>query len=100
VLESLTHESFRPHVGTGFRVEYAPGTSATLTLAEVTVLGGGGGAGASRRQPFSLLFRGPRAPVLPQRIYRLDHERMGALDLFIVSLGPHGDGLRYEAIFT
>jgi hypothetical protein len=79
-------------------VEYAA-TSATLTLVEVTVLGGEGGASA-RRQPFSLLFRGPRVPLLPQRIYRLEHERMGALDLFIVPLGPDGDGLRYEAIFT
>lgn len=98
MLESLTHESFRPHVGSAFRVEYAPGTSATLTLAEVTVLGGGGAA--ARRQPFSLLFRGPRAPVLPQRIYRLEHEGMGALELFIVPIGPDAEGLRYEAIFT
>ena len=98
MLEHLTHESFRRHVDTPFRVEYAPAASATLTLVEVTVLGGG--AGAARRQPFSLLFRGPRAPVLPQRIYRLEHERMGALELFIVPLGPDAEGLRYEAIFT
>ena len=97
MLESLTHESFRPHLGSAFRAEYAPATSAMLTLVEVTVLGG---AATARRQPFSLLFRGPRAPVLPQRIYRLEHERMGALELFIVPLGPDGDGLRYEAIFT
>jgi len=99
VLESLTQERFRPHVGTPFRVEYAPAASATLTLVEVAVLGGGGAA-AARRQPFSLLFRGPRTPVLPQRIYRLEHEGMGALELFIVPLGPDGDGLGYEAIFT
>jgi hypothetical protein len=98
MLEALTHESFRPHVGTAFRVEYAPAASATLTLVEVTVLGGG--AGAARRQPFSLLFRGPREPVLPQRIYRLEHEGMGALELFIVPIGPDGEGMRYEAIFT
>ena len=97
MLEHLTHESFRPHVGTPFRVEYAPAASATLTLFEVTVLGGGGTA---PRQPFSLLFRGPRAPVLPQRIYRLEHEGMGALELFIVPIGPDAEGLRYEAIFT
>jgi hypothetical protein len=98
MLDALTHESFRPHVGTPFRVEYAPAASAALTLVEVTVLGGG--AGAARRQPFSLLFRGPRAPVLPQRIYRLEHEGMGALELFIVPIGPDGEGMRYEAIFT
>jgi hypothetical protein len=78
-------------------VEHA-GTSAALTLVEVTVLGGD--ATSARRQPFSLVFRGPRVPLLPQRIYRLEHDRMGALELFIVPLGPDGDGLRYEAIFT
>jgi uncharacterized protein DUF6916 len=98
MLEDLTHESFRPHVGTPFRVEYAPVTSATITLFEVTVLGGG--AETARRQPFSLLFRGPRAPVLPQRIYRLEHEQMGALEIFMVPIGPDADGMRYEAIFT
>jgi hypothetical protein len=38
--------------------------------------------------------------VLPQRIYRLEHEQMGPLELFIVPVGPDGDGLGYEAIFT
>jgi hypothetical protein len=97
MLESLTHESFRPHLASAFRVEHA-GTSVTLTLIEVTVLGGD--TASARRQPFSLLFRGPRVPLLPQRIHRLEHERMGGLELFIVPLGPDGDGLRYEAIFT
>jgi uncharacterized protein DUF6916 len=98
MLDALTHESFRPHVGTPFRVgTEGSGTSLTLTLFEVTLLGG---AGPARRQPFSLLFHGPRTPVLPQRIYRFEHEQMGDLEIFIVPIGPDADGMRYEAIFT
>jgi hypothetical protein len=53
-----------------------------------------------RRTPFSLIFRGPPAVLLPQRIYRLEHATLGAFELFIVPLGPDAQGLRYEAIFT
>ncbi len=98
MLENLTHESFTPHVGTEFRLRLGPSETRALTLVQVTVLGGVGRT--PRRQPFSVLFRGPRTPVLPQRIYRLEHDRMGELDLFVVPIGPDEEGLRYEAVFT
>jgi hypothetical protein len=46
------------------------------------------------------MFRGPTGPILPQRIYRLRHPVMGELDLFLVPIGPDGEGMRYEAVFT
>ena len=53
------------------------------------------------RRPFSLHFLGPvSSQYLIQHTYRLEHEHMGALDLFIVPLGPEGGRMRYEAIFT
>jgi hypothetical protein len=55
---------------------------------------------ASQRAQFSLLFRGGPDPPLPQRIYRLEHERLGPLDLFLVPLGPDEAGQRYEAVFN
>jgi hypothetical protein len=53
-----------------------------------------------RRAPFSIVFRGPATPILPQRIYRLEHPAIGSFDLFLVPIGPDERGLRYEAIFT
>ena len=47
-----------------------------------------------------MLFRGPLAPVMPQRIYPLAHETLGSLELFIVPIGPRDGGMVYEAIFT
>lgn len=53
-----------------------------------------------RVENFSLLFRGPLAPVLPQRIYHLKHDTLGSVEIFLVPLGPDGEGMQYEAIFN
>jgi hypothetical protein len=52
------------------------------------------------RTQFSLVFRGGPDPPLQQRIYCLEHEQLGALDLFLVPLGPDAAGQRYEAVFN
>lgn len=49
---------------------------------------------------FSLIFRNSSAQILPQKIYRFEHEVMGQLSLFIVPIGPDEKGMRYEAIFN
>jgi hypothetical protein len=39
-------------------------------------------------------------PVLPQRIYHLEHPEVGGFDLFLVPVGPNAQGMQYEAVFT
>ena len=63
---------------------------ANLCLAPTTLVG----------QPFSLVFVGPARFVLPQQTYRVEHDSLGELDLFLVPIGPNGGGMRYEAVFT
>ncbi|MSR13601.1 MAG: hypothetical protein EXR86_03370 [Gammaproteobacteria bacterium] len=58
------------------------------------------GAVGHHRQPFLLLFSGPVAPLLPQRIYHLEHQSLGGIDLFLVPIGPHESGIGYEAVFN
>jgi hypothetical protein len=53
-----------------------------------------------QRTPFTVVFHGPREPVLPQHMYRLDHEATGPLDIFIVPLGRDADKTTYEAVFA
>ena len=50
---------------------------------------------------FSLYFAGPREPYLTQRVYPMEHELMGAFDIFLVPVaqGENG-GFRYEAVFN
>jgi hypothetical protein len=98
MLEQFTIETFRPLVGESFRVEN-DSDSLELELVAADELGERGGA-PSGRVPFSLVFRGPPEPVLPQRIYRFEHDGMGAFEIFIVPIGRDADGIRYEAIFT
>jgi hypothetical protein len=96
-LETLMKESWSECLGGSFELLDDGGGTIIMKLAEVTGLGRGA---PGRRDPYSLVFRGPPAPILPQRIYRLRHERMGDLELFLVPIGPDGEGMRYEAIFT
>jgi len=49
---------------------------------------------------FSLLFQGPPQPPLIQRIYPVEHEKLGRFELFIVPIKREARGLQYEAIFN
>lgn len=90
---------FRPHAGSVFRVVTGESVSTELKLSEVGELPTT--HGAPRQNPYSLLFLGPLAPVLPQKIYCFTHSTLGKFDLFIVPVGPTPDGaMRYEAIFN
>lgn len=96
MLESLRIESFAGQEGSTFRMVADENLAIDLTLADVTPLGDSG-----VREAFSLIFHAPAGePVVPQRIYRLEHDALGALDLFMVPLGPKGGVFRYEVIFT
>ena len=111
-LETLTAADFRDIKGGGFRVTVElpePGSYATLEVELADVTEFTGRLSGPSRQPFSVLFRGPLRPVLPQGIYRLENDQLGALDLFIVPIGPDEktgpDGppmtaMRYEAVFS
>lgn len=95
-LAALTHEHFEACRQQPFVIELDGGGKLPLELVEVYRPGGPPTRG---RQPFSLVFRGPRQPVLPQRIYTVTNETLGRLEIFLVPIGPDGAGLRYEAVF-
>jgi hypothetical protein len=51
--------------------------------------------------PFSLLFKGPAQPVLPQSTYRLKHDGEDRLlDVFLVPVSADATGVHYEAVFS
>jgi hypothetical protein len=98
-LDVLIADDFRAAQGDTFRL--AAGTGyLNLELKEITEFPGG--RPGTLRAPFAVLFHGPLSPVLPQAIYCLEHEGFGALEIFIVPLGPDqptGTAMRYEAVF-
>jgi hypothetical protein len=95
-LDALTFETFMPHRNDTFTVPLADGPL-PLALAQVADLGW---SRQGARKAFSLLFLGPPAPLLPQRIYRLEHPAFVLEEIFLVPLGPEAGKMRYEAIFT
>ena len=86
-------------VGQAFQVELEGLEPIGLTLVSATNIGTPSSAG--QRQPFSLIFLGPDSQhYLHQGTYRLEHEQLEGLDLFIVPIGPQAGRMQYEAIFT
>lgn len=95
MVDTLTIETFSPQVGTRFTLT-AEDLDLELALERIDPLGQAVRDGGA----FSLVFLGPAEPVLPQRIYRLDHPATGALELFLVPVGAADTGMRYEAVFA
>lgn len=93
----LTEAEFSKHLNTKFRVASEQPIELELTGVEGYLIKANEQTGMER---FSAFFKGPREPFLPQRVYALKHERMGAFELFLVPVGADGNGFRYEAVFN
>jgi hypothetical protein len=95
MLDDLTKDAFLPLLDSVFRLAEDE-LELELRLVEVEARWGKG----PKREPFSLHFLGPQEPVLPQKIYRLEHEQLGELEIFLVPVGRSEAGIRYEAAFA
>ena len=93
--EQLTKASFNPHLNTTFEIQAEGGDSIEAELVEIEE------KQSERVDSLSVLFRGPKDPVLPHETHTVKHPEMGELNLF---LGPviseKQDGIYYEAVFT
>jgi Domain of unknown function (DUF6916) len=97
VLENFTLESFAPRIGERFRISLDDDVL-EVELVEAVPLGEP--PAQAGRSPFSIIFLGPGEDVLPQRIYRFEHDELGSLDLFVVPIARDDEGVRYEAVFA
>lgn len=97
MLDKATRETFEPRKGETFRLSDETTGELELTLADVR---GTGLQGKAAREQFSLQFHGPRELVLPQKIYRLENDELGAMDIFLVPVARDDEGTTYEAVFT
>jgi len=95
--DKLTAAYFKPLINETFTIQDDK-NSVQMELIEVTEKNQD--EVDSSIQSFSILFRGPKDKMLPQGIYRVDHEKIDTLDLFLVPVGPDQTGLCYEAVFN
>jgi len=100
MLDLLTCADFARETGTGFRLEDGTAQDSTFVLVEATELSRRAGLPGAARTPFTLVFRGPADPVLPQRTYALENPALGRLEIFLVPVGRDAAGVLYEAVFN
>jgi hypothetical protein len=93
-LYKLNSQSFAEQLHTSFKVQNGEGPPIALELAEVKEP-----PSPPSIELFCLLFRGPVSPRLRQQIHRFEHEKLGALDLFLTVIGADEGGTSYEVIF-
>ena len=100
MLDKLTVDSFTGQIGKTFRLSLADAPAMDLILVEARGLSTRSKPPSSGREPFSLTFLGPKGAVLPQRIYPLETEALGRIEIFLVPIAADADGVKYEAIFN
>ena len=98
-LHTVTHEDFEPCLNDRFVIEREKEPPVELELVSVEARTSSKAAGG-RRQPFSLLFHGPRAPALGQGTFAMANDRLGGMALFLVPVRGDESGMLYEALFT
>ncbi len=95
--EGLTADAFTPHVGENFRPR---GKHHVLTLVSIDTRRPPGWE-QWPRQPFSLLFRGPRGDVLPEGEYGFDVGDDAYFAFHIIPIHtPAPTHQDYQAVFT
>ncbi len=98
--EYFDASTFSGCVGDPFRLLCDDGSILDLELVEATPDSVRPSDAKRQREPFSIVFRGPLEPLLPQRIYRFEHDELGSFELFIVAIGPDEGRMQYEAVFS
>jgi hypothetical protein len=93
---ALTLAHFEPLVGSHFALRLDAANDLPARLIEARA---GTGDGLAGRCNFSLTFQAPAEPALAQRIYRLEHAQLDAMDLFLVPVACSAAGMHYEAVF-
>jgi hypothetical protein len=96
----LPLDTWRALVGKPFRLHAGADRSFDFELIEARDIGGRPAASGEFLPCYSLVFRGPESGLVPQATYRIENEGIGALEVFLVPVGPDGAGIRYEAIFN
>lgn len=95
MIDNLHLSSFSENLNKKFRVFIGDDKTEELELIEASDSGSN-----PRQERFSILFRGPLDVVLEQRMYKIEHDELGAFDLFLVPVAMNEKGREYEAVFN
>jgi hypothetical protein len=98
----MTADDYEPHLGDRFVLQRNAESAVTAQLVEVKPLEAAGPRPSAlpRKQPFSLVFRTHDNQELVQDTYRVRHQEIGEVGLFLVPVGPERGGRQLEAVFS
>jgi len=97
-MSELVFEDFEAHVGANFTLDEEPFPPLQLVLETAKLLPQRDSPAS--RPAFTLLFRCADPRILPQQIYRIAHQEMGSVSLFLVPVGQDEAGVKYESLFN
>jgi hypothetical protein len=97
--ERLSEADFSKQLNTMFRVKVEAPRPVELKLVEVKSYEDGSNE-QERMERFSLFFSGPGDLHLPQSTYEMEHDELGSLAIFIVTVARNEEGFLYEAVFS
>jgi hypothetical protein len=95
----LVFEDFADKVEQIFVISDQAAPAIPLTLAQAELLPARGST-PGIRPPFALTFLAKDPRVLPQRLYRLEHNDLGLLEIFLVPAAKDAQGVTYCATFN
>jgi uncharacterized protein DUF6916 len=94
-LENLNALIFREHLHSKFNAHQEKGEAIPLELIDVVE-----NDTSPKMEVFSLYFRGPINPRLGQQIHRLEHDKLGPLEIFLTPIEADRErGTVYECVF-
>jgi hypothetical protein len=96
MLDRISKEDFEPLVGQKVKV-YRDESGSDLEVKEVVATRS---PSPRATEPFRIVLRSRDGWVATQGMFRIEHPVLGELELFVVPIGPDGEGLCYEIIFN
>lgn len=93
-LDKLNAKVFSEQLHTQFKVRLGSAEPMMFKLVEIK-----DSDPSPQIELFTLHFRGPSAPRLPQSIHRLEHDKLGTFEIFLTAIGAEPQGILYESVF-
>jgi hypothetical protein len=93
--ELPNREDFLKHLNTKFRVFFDGVQPTEVELTEVSEL-----RQKPRYEAYSLVFLAPKTIPPMQMLYRVEHDALGTMDLFLVPFEETENSFAFEALFN
>ena len=94
MVETFSHSTFAELAGTKFKLYDGSDEPSEVELVDVSEL-----VETKRQEIFGIFFSIPEGRKPAQGSYRMEHEKLGSFELFLVPVVSE-DGVVYEAVFN